>query len=314
MQSHPNRHLIPVSESCSQGLSTSRLTRSCSSQSVLKTVLAYCTDSHPRVVWACLGALAALLSCYGPEVQAKHHALVIPVLAPLLNAGAHPRLRSRTTKCIVDFMAECTDDEAEMVDGYADGLLTVLTDMVVNGSTAHKLCAVSAISAVAVALQERFTRFYAHLMPGFMGVLSNIELRDRDARELRGKAMECVSCIADAVGNDVFGKDAPAVMELLMLGHKGAIDAEDPQVTYLLQAAARIAKCMKSSFVPYMQYLLPPILAFAQLDPKLDFQLDDGSGDGEESSVVDIKGMGKMRVSINVKVCRFDEPVCAACF
>lgn len=32
-------------------------------------------------------------------------------------------------------------------------------------------------------------------------------------------------------------------------------------------------------------------------------QLDDGKGDnGEDFSVVDIKGMGKMRVGINVKV------------
>lgn len=61
-------------------------------------------------------------------------------------------------------------------------------------------------------------------------MLSNSDLRDRDARELRGKAMECVSCIADAVGSEVFGADAPAVMELLMAGHKGAIEADDPQV------------------------------------------------------------------------------------
>jgi hypothetical protein len=44
-----------------------------------------------------------------------------PVLARLLGADVHPRLRSRAVKCIVDFMAECTDDEAELVDGYADG-------------------------------------------------------------------------------------------------------------------------------------------------------------------------------------------------
>jgi hypothetical protein len=96
---------------------------------------------------------------------------------------------------------------------------------------------------------------YSQYVAGFMGVLAETTARDRDLRELRGKAMECVSCIADAVGNEVrlsllfcfyshvqfllnslrtplqvFGADAPRVMELLMSGHRGQIDPEDPQV------------------------------------------------------------------------------------
>ena len=177
----------------------------------------------------------------------------------------------------------------------------MLTEMVVSGSVAHKLCAVSAISAVAVALGDRFTRFYSHLMPGFVQMLANVHCHDAESRELRGLAMECVSCIADAVGGEVFGGDAPAVMEVLMAGHKGEISPDDPQVNYLLQASARIAKCMQASFTPYMAQLLPTIMAFAALDPKLDLQsADDGEGDGE-AALIDIKGMGKMRVSINIK-------------
>jgi len=271
--------------------------------SILSALLTCAADPNPRVAWACLGALAAILSSYGPDVQSEHHASIMPVLAHLMQPTTHPRLRSRATRCIVDFMAECSEEEAEMVDGYATGIIGVLTEMVVSGSPAHKLCAVSAISATAVALQERFSRFYSALMPGFVAMLSQTDLRDRDSRELRGKAMECVSFIADAVGPEVFGQDAPAVMELLMAGHKGSIEADDPQVPYLLQASARIAKCMKSDFAPYMAHLLPPVLAFARLDPKLDLQAADAEGEGEggESAVVDIKGMGKMKVSINIK-------------
>ncbi len=38
---------------------------------------------------------------------------------------------------------------------------------------------------------------------GFIAALSDTTTRDRDQRELRGKAMECVSMIVDAVGNEV---------------------------------------------------------------------------------------------------------------
>ncbi len=181
----------------------------------------------------------------------------------------------------------------------------------------------------------------------------------------------------------MFAPNAPTVMEVLMSGHRGQIDAEDPQISYLMPAAARIAKCMKASFVPYMQHILPPVFAFAQLDPKLDFQVrritcrivcymflcecsvcvhkqvqtcmhtclpayvytykqwgddgidandklrrlplsnhctymdtytftyiqqpDDGTGndDSEEAALIQIKGMGTMRVSINIKVSVF---------
>lgn len=68
------------------------------SQGVLSTVLGCTQDSHPRVVWACLGALASLLSCHGPDLQAKHHGEIMPALAPLLNVGTHSRIRSRATR------------------------------------------------------------------------------------------------------------------------------------------------------------------------------------------------------------------------
>jgi hypothetical protein len=80
-------------------------------------------------------------------------------------------------------------------------------------------------------------------------------------------------CQAHVQVTQVFAPNAPTVMEVLMSGHKGQIDAEDTQISYLMQAAARIAKCMKASFVPYMQHILPPVIAYAQLDPKLDFQV-----------------------------------------
>ena len=70
---------------------------------------------------------------------------------------------------------------------------------------------------------------------------------------------------------------------------------DDPNTCYLLQAASRIAQCMGRAFAAYLPRLLPLVFALAELDPKL--QISDSSDDGDdEAAVVQIKGMGKMRV------------------
>ncbi len=73
--------------------------------------------------------------------------------------------------------------------------------------------------------------------------------------------------------------------------------ADDPNTGYLLQAACRIAQCMGQAFASYLPRLLPLVMSLAELDPKLQMDAHDGDDAGdEEAAVVQIKGLGKMRV------------------
>ena len=84
-------------------------------------------------------------------------------------------------------------------------------------------------------------------------------------------------------------------MELLMASTSEHAGLDDPNTGYLLQAASRIAQCMGRAFAAYLPRLLPLVFALAELDPKL--QISDSADDGDdEAAVVQIKGMGKMRV------------------
>jgi hypothetical protein len=190
-----------------------------------------------------------------------------------------------------------------MLRAYSDPLVHSLTAILVSGHPSQQKAAITAVSALAASLDEHFLPYYPHLMPGLIGIIQTAASSGgRVGRELVGPAMECVSCIADAVGTDSFREDAPAVMELLMALAKQAHEGDDSQMSYLLQASSRIAKCMGSSFVGFLPRLLPSILQYARLDPKLDMeQAASGDQGDEDYSVVTIKGMGKMRVSINVK-------------
>ena len=55
-------------------------------------------DAHCCVQHAAAGAVAALCTCFGPDVQRAHHAEIVPPLIQMLDASVLPRLRSRAAK------------------------------------------------------------------------------------------------------------------------------------------------------------------------------------------------------------------------
>ena len=264
------------------------------------------SDAKPQVAHAAASVVAALCSCFAPDVQQEHHAIILPALMAVLEHGRHGRLRTRAAKCIIDFTADLDEDEAEMLSAYSDAIVSSLTALLTTGSVPQQMAAITALGALASPLEKRFVKYYAHLMPGLMGILQGqaAGATGKDGAALAGRAMDCVSRIADAVGQENFGRDAPAVMEILMKLHERFCQSGDDQnFGFLLQACARIAECMRGSFTVYLEHLMPSIIGLASLDPKLDMQAaDGGNGDDDgEYAVMSIKGMGKMRVSINIK-------------
>jgi hypothetical protein len=55
-------------------------------------------DAHCCVQHAAAGAIAALCTCFGPDVQQAHHSEIVPPLIQMLDASVLPRLRSRSAK------------------------------------------------------------------------------------------------------------------------------------------------------------------------------------------------------------------------
>jgi len=262
-------------------------------------------DNKAQVSWAASGVMAALCSCFAPDVQKNYHQAILPAFLAMMEPSRHGRLRTRAAKALVDFTAELTEDEAEMLSIYSDAMVNALTVMLTTGTVPQQKAAITACASLAAGLEDRFIKYYAHLMPGLMGILQSEAAggSGREGAALAGRAMECVSCIADAVGEENFGRDAAAVMEILMALHARFSQGDEQNFSYLLQACSRIAACMGSAFTPYLEHLMPSIFAYAELDPKLDMVAadgDEGEDDGEAAVMV-IKGMGKMRVSINIK-------------
>ena len=118
----------------------------------------------------------------------------------------------------------------------------------------------------------------------------------KDYRMLRGKAMECLSLIGVAVGKERFKGDAKDVMDVLIKTQELELEPDDPQVSFLLQACARVCKCLGGDFQPFLPFVIPPLLRSALTDPELHVtdadEEDDGAGEeeGVESVTVAIRG------------------------
>jgi len=158
--------------------------------------------------------------------------------------------------------------------------------------------AITAVAAIADVVEEKFLKYYDSFMPFLKNVLKNANTKE--LRTLRGKAMECVSLIGVAVGKQKFMQDAKEVVEELVKTQQMKLDPDDPQVSFLLQAWARVCKAIKEDFVPYLQVVMPPLLASAQIDPDLTISGDDeGEGELEGWQYIPV---GDKRIGINTSL------------
>ncbi len=130
---------------------------------------------------------------------------------------------------------------------------------------------VTTVAAIANTLEEEFASFYERFMPCMKYIMENAI--SPELRLLRGKTIECASLIGLAVGAERFTVDASAIMDLLLRTQvdNGGInlDDDDPQLSYMITAWARICQILGSSFAPYLPMVMAPVLRTASIKPEL---------------------------------------------
>ncbi|KAL2923922.1 Importin-5 [Bienertia sinuspersici] len=151
-------------------------------------------------------------------------------------------------------------------------------------------------------VQELFQKYYDAVMPYLKAILMNAT--DKSNRMLRAKSMECISLVGMAVGKEKFRDDAKQVMDVLMQLQGSQMEADDPTTSYMLQAWARLCKCLGQDFLPYMSVVMPPLLHSAQLKPDVTITSADSDADIDESDDESIETitLGDKRIGIKTSV------------
>ncbi|KAG5121793.1 hypothetical protein JHK84_040133 [Glycine max] len=198
-------------------------------EQVLSMILNSFCDPHPRVRWAAINAIGQLSTDLGPDLQA--HA----------------------ASAVLNFTENCTPD---ILTRYLDGIVSKLLVLLQNGKQMVQEGALTALASVADSSEVQFQKYYDAVMPYLKAILVNAN--DKSNRMLRAKAMECISLVGMAVGKEKFRDDAKQVMDVLMSLQQSQLDVDDPTASYMLQ-----------DFLPYMGFVMPPLLQSAQLKPNV---------------------------------------------
>eukprot|EP01038_Epipyxis_sp_PR26KG_P010303 gene10303-13849_t len=215
------------------------------------------------------------------------------------------RIRGHAASALINLLTpeHC---EAEMLESYLQPLLNSLVICLETASFEIKSPCLTLLGCIAQVTNEGFVDYYSSFMPGIKTIL--ITATSPEMTEVRGKAMECVGLIGEAVGVEIFSNDALEIMQLFMNAMHQDIE-KDCTFEYILPACARISKALGADFSPFLQMVMEPLLRGATQEIKfsmVDADIDDLEGEvirddeeGTESAVVSLGGGVKKRVTLN---------------
>ena len=255
---------------------------------IVGLLVSFLQDAHPRVRYAALHAIGQTSADHSPYLQEQHCELVMPALLTLMDDQV-VRVASHACAAFINF-AEDLDYEALLP--YVPGLMQKLCQKMVSEARVAREQAITAIAVIAGVLETDFVPYYWQVVPALKQVI--LTCTRKEERALRGKAFECMSLLGLAVGREVFQHDATEAMQAMMETASRGLDADDPQRSYIHEAAQRVCRALRENFIPYLQYLLPGIYSMLQLQP---VEVADPDAEEEEADMTvafleDGKAMG----------------------
>ncbi|KAE9039847.1 Importin-5 [Phytophthora rubi] len=276
---------------------------------VVGMVLPFLNDQHPRVQYAALHSIGQIAEDFGEvekgkNFQAKFHAVVVPALTALIqNEHGVLRTRALAASVVINF---CNTNvcKAKYVAPYSQALLEALFNAMRSCPRQVQEQAITAVASVAKVIGDEFLRFYDIFIPLAKEVLTNAHGKEYSL--LRGKSMESIALIGQAVGKERFVNDAKEIMEILVRVQSSE-ELEGPEVQYVAQSCVRIGSILKEDFVPYLPHVIPALIKQAQIQPDIqlsdvaddDVEEDGQTADGKDTMTLEIRGVGKKRLEIN---------------
>lgn len=249
-------------------------------------------DAHPKVRWAACQALGQMCTDLGPEIQNQGHAKILPALMALMDDFNNPRVQAHACAASVNF-SEGVDEE--ILPPYLDALISKLLLLLQHGKKLVQEGALTAMASMADSSKALFVKYYDTVMPLLSSIL--VGATDKAHRLLRGKSLECISLVAMAVGRDRFREDARKVMLVLQQLQQTEMESDDPTTGYMMQAGARLCKCLGPEFIPYLEVVMPSLLTSAKIEPEVKVR-DAEDADEDEDEDVEHIVLGDRLISI----------------
>ncbi|XP_073425650.1 importin-5 isoform X1 [Dendrobates tinctorius] len=252
-------------------------------------VLLFLQDPHPRVRYAACNAIGQMATDFAPAFQKKFHEKVIASLLQTMDDQANPRVQAHAAAALINFTEDCPKS---LLVPYLDNLVkhlhsimvVKLQELIQKGTKLVLEQVVTSIASVADTAEEKFVPYYNLFMPSLKHIVENAV--QKELRLLRGKTIECISLIGLAVGKEKFMQDASDVMHLLLKTQTdfSELEDDDPQISYMISAWARMCKILGKEFQQYLPVVMGPLMKTASIKPEvalLDTQDMENMGDDD---------------------------------
>jgi len=241
---------------------------------IVEKIVPYLKDSHPRVRYAACNCIGQMCTDFAPIMQKNHHERLVQALYETLDDAKNPRVQAHAGAALVNFVEDCpTAIILPYLEPLCNKLELVLTQRIQNlGETGSKLVleqVTTTIAAVADSAEKQFTVFYDRFMPTLKMIMQ--QAKAQEFRMLRGKTIECISLIGLAVGSEKFMPDAQDIMNHLLQtqADTNSWEDDDPQISYMISAWARMCKLLGEKFVEYLPVVMSPLLKAASVRPEV---------------------------------------------
>uniref|UniRef100_A0A8C4P0Y8 Importin-5 n=1 Tax=Dicentrarchus labrax TaxID=13489 RepID=A0A8C4P0Y8_DICLA len=199
---------------------------------------------------------------------------VISALLQTMEDQSNPRVQAHAAAALINFTEDCPKS---LLIPYLDSLVqhlhvimvAKLQELIQKGTKLVLEQVVTSIASVADTAEEKFVPYYDLFMPSLKHIVENAV--QKELRLLRGKTIECISLIGLAVGKEKFMPDASAVMQLLLKTQTDFNDLEDddPQISYMISAWARMCKILGKEFQQYLPVVMGPLMKTASIKPEV---------------------------------------------
>uniref|UniRef100_A0A6N2LF39 Condensin complex subunit 1 C-terminal domain-containing protein n=1 Tax=Salix viminalis TaxID=40686 RepID=A0A6N2LF39_SALVM len=224
-------------------------------------------DTHPCVRWTALYAIKQFSKHLKPEFQDQYHEQVLPALTKAMDDFNYPRVQVQAYSALYEFTSNCT---SSILNPY-------LKDI------------------------DQFSEYYGVVMP-YLKVIMMTAKTELD-HNLIANSVDCITMAWMAVGKEKIRDDIDMVVKMLISLQRSELEANDPMRCQLLQAWARLGKCLGQEFKPYMSVAIPRLLKSAKtgsyvLIPENPDNVDESDG----SSDVDLLGPRKKNLHKIVSV------------
>ena len=274
-------------------------------------------DAHTRVVHAAITSIALLCTELAPEIQKKHHKVIIENMWKAMD-HKNLKLRSQAVSCLVNFCKGIMEGNEEILEPYAGTLLEKLAKLFEQSLTENYMPlqseVLSCMSMIATVIRDKFAQYYATFIPGLKNLLANTPMASLRQKELRANTIKTIGNMIYAVADIKENKDAvvrdakECILGLLALLDSKLSD-DDPQAMAIYNFWGEVTGVLGESFAEFLPRVLPPLFAYAKADTNV--KITDSQNPVKDFAAGDmVLNLGGVNLSVNTQA--FQSKVMAA--